>query len=131
MSLEAMVTRVLNRGRGGPAPRRQGLYVGMSPALIGGDTRPLVLAIEPPQHTFICGRTGTGKTTLLTRVQSEYFRVHLPFLAKDFHGTVTDELLGLGQATSTRLVLLEPWSDPVIGWNPLDLSGDSPYAVVQ
>jgi len=105
--------------------------VGVSPALIGGDIRPFALPIEPPQHTFICGRTGTGKTTLLTRIQSEYFRVRLPFLAKDFHGTVTDDLLGLGQAASTRLVLLEPWANPVIGWNPLDTGGDSPYAVVQ
>jgi hypothetical protein len=58
----------------------------------------------------------------------------VPFLFLDFHGPATEQLLAMTAATPGRrsVVLFEPWSDPVLGWNPLEVADDdSPYAVVR
>src|SRR5437879_2583696 len=133
MDLESMLARALNSGRKPSPARPSGLYLGTSETLIGGEQRPLCLTTRLPQHSFISGRTGSGKTTLLLRLMSEHLRARVPFLFIDFHGPATNELLALVaqlSETQQRFILLEP-SDPVVGWNPLETRGESPYPVVQ
>ncbi len=133
MGFEEMLVRTLNRQDREPETNKSGFLLGNAQALISGADGGFRLAPRPPQHTFICGRTGTGKTTLLLRVMAEHFRAGVPFLFIDFHGHATDCLVAMMSEKSNRqkLILFEPWADPVVGWNPLENSGESPHAVVQ
>lgn len=134
MSLEDILVRLLNRRsqnqRRTPSP---GLHLGESESLITRDRAPFVLPRSPAQHTFISGRTGSGKSTLLLRIMYEHVRCRVPFLFIDFHGAATDEILAMLASSSDAppVILLEPWSDRVIGWNQLALDGESPYPIVQ
>jgi len=133
MGLEAILVRALNRRRSFSPEKPTGLLLGHAQALIGSEEGEFRLHCEPPQHTFICGRTGTGKTTALIRLMTEHLRTGIPFLFVDFHGSATDEVLAMSSRCTDKkqILLFEPWSDPVVGWNPLETGGDSPYAVVQ
>jgi hypothetical protein len=134
MSLEDILVRFLNRGTHRKRRKQpSGLHLGESESLITRDHAAFVLPWFPAQHTFICGRTGSGKTTLLLKILHEHVRCNIPFLFIDFHGSATDEILAmLASASHTRqVILLEPWSDRPIGWNQLELNGESPYPIVQ
>lgn len=131
MSLESMLARALNSGRKPSTPRPSGLYLGTCQALIGGERRPFSIPWKPPQHTFLVGRTGAGKTTAVTRIQAEHLKAGLPFLNNDHHGATTGELLGLVEAAGAQCVLQDPAADSVTGWNPLDTAGDSAYPMVR
>jgi hypothetical protein len=133
--LEDRLVRLLNRR---PARQRRPpedhLHLGTARSLLGDAAQPCAWSAATPRHTFICGRTGSGKTTLLLRVMEEHLRLGVPFLFLDFHGPATEQILAMPAARlSTRPVLLfEPWSDPVLGWNPLEVRpGDAPHAVVR
>ncbi len=108
-------------------------FLGAGELLIGREGGPLSISPTPAQHSFICGRTGSGKTTLLLRLMAEHMRLGIPFLFIDFHGQATDSVLALvgSQSPTRRVLLLEPGSEPVIGWNPLDAKSTVPYGVVQ
>jgi hypothetical protein len=56
----------------------------------------------------------------------------VPFVFIDFHGPAIDHLLAMTASidTTTPIVLLEPSSDPVIGFNPIDAQGQNPYPIV-
>lgn len=111
----------------------RGFHVGSSQRLTGGPEAKSVWPCQPVQHTFVCGRSGFGKTTLFEQLMSEHLRLNIPFLFIDYHGQATERLLGLlglGYPNHPFLVL-EPWRDPVIGWNPLATKDESPYSVVQ
>lgn len=134
MIFENTLIRILNRRAGRRAAKpAEGLYLGQGEALLSGERAPLVLPLTPIQHTFICGRSGSGKTTLLLKILYEHVNRGLPFLFIDFHGHATDELLSILGSTpnSPPVVLVEPWTDPVIGWNQLTTRDESPYAIVQ
>ncbi|MCI0422838.1 MAG: type IV secretion system DNA-binding domain-containing protein [Acidobacteria bacterium] len=132
MGIEEMLVRVLNRRRRN-ASESSGLCLGEAENMIGGQRERMCLPVRPIQHAFVCGRTGSGKTTLLLRLIAEHVRVGAPFLFIDFHGPATELLLAMigDCAESRQFVLLEPWSDPVVSWNPLETNGESPYATVQ
>ena len=133
MSLENILVDILNQSRWKRAERVEGLCLGKAEALVGKVQKQGYLRCKPHQHTFVCGRTGTGKTTLLLQLMAEHTRIGVPFLFVDFHGHATEHLLAL--LTAARqvrdVVLFETWSDPVVGWNPLGTSAESPYTVVQ
>ncbi len=133
VSAEDLLVRMLNWRPHRRRTRRAGFLIGKAEPLIGGDCEEYRLQWSPAQHTFICGRTGSGKSTFLRRVIQEHMRTDVPFLAIDFHGQEVDQILAMaaGSPVATKLVLLEPWGDPVVGWNPLELAGDSPFNVVQ
>ena len=132
MSFEGILVRLLNR-RTRPQRRKQspGLHLGASEALITRDRAPFILPWSPAQHTFVSGRTGSGKTTLLLKILYEHVRCSVPFLFIDFHGSATDEILATiaGSSYARPVILLEPWSDRPIGWNQLELNGESPYPI--
>jgi hypothetical protein len=131
---ETMLVQLLNRRRrkSRTAPP-SGFYLGSAETLIGSHTARFSIPVQQTQHSFVSGRTGSGKTTLLMRLMAEHIRAGVPFLFIDFHGRATNELLALfAQAGATqRVLLLEPWADPVLGWNVLDTNGEPAYAVVQ
>jgi hypothetical protein len=133
MSLESILVRMLNRPREARPAQVDGFRLGRSENLIGGGREEFSLPWRPVQHTFISGRTGTGKTTLLLLAMAEHSSAGMPFLFIDFHGQATESLLALQGAGKheRKIILFEPWSDPVVGWNPLESRGESPYAVVQ
>ncbi len=133
MLFEELLVRVLNRQRRPSKGSAQGLFLGQAEALIGGERRPCLLPVRPILHSFVVGRTGSGKTTLLLRLMAEHLRAGVSFVFVDFHGPATDDLLAQIAAGGAKrqVVLLEPSSDPVIGWNPLETAGESPYATVQ
>jgi hypothetical protein len=134
MSIENIFVRILNR-----SPKKQsdedvpGFCLGQEETLIGNVRKTCAIPFKPTQHTFVSGRTGSGKTTLLLRIMAEHLRAAVPFLFIDFHGHATESLLALGAAAKTtrEVVLFEPWSDPVVGWNPLELNGRPAYPLVQ
>src|SRR5438552_1241270 len=95
MSLEGILVRMLNRSRQARSERINGLRLGRSELLIGGTNEEFCLPWQPVQHTFISGRTGTGKTTLLLRAMAEHFSAGVPFLFIDFHGHATESLLAI------------------------------------
>lgn len=133
MSVEDFVVRLLNRRPTGKLPKQPaGFYLGTSETLVTRERAPFVLPFDPVQHTFISGRSGCGKTTALLRLLYEHIRCAVPFLFIDFHGHATDEILAmLANAPARPVILVEPWADPVIGWNLLAADGESPYPVVQ
>lgn len=135
MNLEDIIVHFLNRNRRQPQRREKpsGLHVGEGESLITRERAPFVLPLSPAQHLFCCGRTGSGKSTFLLRILYEHVRLGVPFIFVDFHGRATDEILAmLANASHARpVILLEPWSDRAIGWNQLDLGGESPYPIVQ
>jgi hypothetical protein len=132
MGFEEMLVRFLNRRRPSNDAPQQGLSLGHARTLIGYESHEYRWPWRP-EHAFSSGRTGMGKTTFLMRIMTEHFRERRPFLFEDCHGPAIDELLGeIGRsADPAPVLLLEPWTDPVIGWNPLEASGQSPYAIVQ
>src|SRR6266436_359669 len=129
MSLESILVRMLNRSREARPERVNGFRLGRSESLLCGTNEEFSLPWRPVQHTFISGRTGTGKTTLLLRAMAEHCSARVPFLFIDFHGHATEYLLALRarEKEEREIVLFEPWSDPVVGWNPLEPRGESPY----
>jgi len=133
MGLEDILVRVLNRRRRRPAARLGGFYLGQARNLIGGDNVSCSVPVAPPTHSIFLGRSGAGKTTALLRLMAEHIKLAIPFLFVDFHGQATDVILSMiaGRGQKNRVVLLEPWSDPVVGWNPLAVDHGSPYAIVQ
>src|SRR6266852_2526662 len=133
MDLEDILARALNRRRRIHAARPSELFLGAGELLIGREGGPLSISPTPAQHSFICGRTGSGKTTLLLRLMAEHMRLGIPFLFIDFHGQATDSVLALvgSQSPTRRVLLLEPGSEPVIRWDPLDAKSTVPYGVVQ
>src|SRR5688500_10463720 len=132
MGLEDRLVRLLNRRSARPRSSPRSYYLGAARPLIGRDSQDHGWSYASPHHTFICGRTGKGKTTLLLRLMAEHLRKKHPFLFIDFHGHATEQLLALSAASKgSSIVLLEPWSDPVIGWNPLDTESVDLYATVQ
>jgi hypothetical protein len=133
MSLESILVRMLNRPRQALPACVSGFRLGRSESLIGGTNEEFSLPWRPVQHTFVSGRTGTGKTTLLLRAMAEHWSAGVPFLFIDFHGHATEALLTLRarKREEREIVLFEPWSDPVVGWNPLEPRGESSYGLVQ
>lgn len=132
MNLEDRLVRLLNRRRTPTRVPPRSFHLGSSQRLVGRERQEYGWPYAPPQHTFICGRTGKGKTTLLLRLMAEHLRLGRPFLFIDFHGHATEQLLALvPDNLHDSMVLLEPWSDPVIGWNPLETDHGSLYATVQ
>ena len=133
MSLESMLVRILNRPARKHEEEVSGFSLGAEETLIGNTRRTCTLPFKPTQHTFVCGRTGSGKTTLLVRLMAEHLRTGVPFLFIDFHGHATETLLALRSRAKGNhdVVLFEPWSDPVLGWNPLESSGQSSYQLIQ
>ncbi len=133
MNLERLLVHALNRRRQEPPEKVTGLFFGCAETLIGRTRKHFCLPTEPTQHTFISGRTGTGKTTFLLQAMAEHFRNRVPFLFIDFHGHATECLVSLlaSNEEKRQIVLFEPWSDPVVGWNPLESKGESPYQLVQ
>jgi len=133
MSLEKILVRALNRHQRQRSTRCGGLSAGYAEPLVGGTPGEFSLPVSPPQHTFLCGRTGKGKTTLLLRLMEEHLRSNIPFVFVDFHGHATNDLLAMvaSRPQDRRVILLEPWADPVIGWNPIETNGESPYPIVQ
>jgi hypothetical protein len=133
MGFENILVRILNRPRQEQSEKIAGLYLGEAKTLIGGAQKKCSLPCNSTQHTFVCGGTGRGKTTLLLQLMAEHFRAGVPFLFIDFHGHATECLLALLAATKQArdVVLFEPWSDPVVGWNPLESSGEWSYPLVQ
>ncbi|MDE3179716.1 MAG: hypothetical protein KGM47_08655, partial [Acidobacteriota bacterium] len=91
------------------------------------------LPVSPTQHVFLCGRTGSGKTTALLRLKEEYLRLGIPFTTIEHHGHATNDLLAMMAAGphTRKAILLEPWANPVNGWNPIETNGESPYPIVQ
>src|ERR1700674_3574081 len=132
MSLESMLVRILNRPARKPEQEVSGFYLGAEETLIGNMRKRSTLPFKPTQHTFVCGRTGSGKTTLLLRLMDEHIRTGVPFLFIDFHGHATQHLLAMHAAALEKrdVVLFEPWSDPILGWNPLESNGQSSYELV-
>lgn len=130
-ALERALVGFLNRPRR-QLGRRSGCSIGSGCSIVGEQPLDAALRWEPAQHTFICGRTGSGKTTALLRVIEEHVRASVPFLFIDFHGPATEQVLAIAASVpgNAPIVLLEPASDPVIGFNPLDTHGKSPYPVV-
>ena len=133
MSLERILVNLLNRRSQAPPEKAMGLCLGNAETLIGRTQKHFSLPTKSTQHTFISGRTGTGKTTLLLRAMAEHFRNRVPFLFIDFHGHATECLLSLlaTKKEERQTILFEPWADPVVGWNPLESKGKSPYQLVQ
>ena len=96
MSLEDILVRLLNSRRRKAPSSSSGLYIGESRGLISGEQRPFSLPLrEAGKHLFICGRTGYGKTTLILRFMYEHLKARIPLFFIDFHGSATDELLGM------------------------------------
>lgn len=136
---ESTLVRALNRRPRPSTVRPPGVYVGTAEELIGGDgRRPMCLPIEPTQHTFVSGRTGSGKTTLELDKALEYYLAGIPFLFLAVHGETIDDLLGLlatKKAKDPKPLLFEPGSDartgPVPGCNFLETRGETPHGQVQ
>src|SRR5438445_6283562 len=128
MSLESILVRMLNRPRQTRPERVNGFRLGRSENLLCGTNEEFSLPWRPVQHTFISGRTGTGKTTLLLLAMAEHSSAGMPFLFIDFHGHATESLLAVQGARKLerKIILFEPWSDPVVGWNPLESGDESP-----
>jgi Cdc6-like AAA superfamily ATPase len=95
MSLESLLVHALNSARKSSPPLPAGLHLGAAQSLIGNERGPFSLPCTPPQHTFISGRTGSGKTTALLKIMSELHRKQIPFFFIDLHGQATGELLAL------------------------------------
>jgi hypothetical protein len=133
MSFESILVRILNRRATTSKDDIPGFRLGMAETLIGNTRADCILPFKPTQHTFVCGRTGSGKTTLLLRLMDEHIRTAVPFLFIDFHGHATQYLLAMHAAAREKrdVVLFEPWSDPILGWNPLESNGQSSYELVQ
>src|SRR5438128_10851035 len=127
-----MLVRLLNP-RANVASGKLGFLLGTAKTLIGNHSGIFSLTTRSSEHSFVCGRTGSGKTTLLMRLMAEHLRLRIPFLFSASHGQATDELLGLvaGCEGARPFVLVEPWSEPVIGWNPLSGGEDGHYSAVQ
>jgi hypothetical protein len=133
MNLEDRLVRLLNRrATYGRLPGRC-FHLGSARPLTGRERQEYGWSYAQPQHTFICGRTGKGKTTLLLRLMAAHVATRQPFLFIDFHGHATEQILALlaTNGPAAPVVLLESWSDPVIGWNPLEADRASLYATVQ
>jgi type IV secretory pathway TraG/TraD family ATPase VirD4 len=137
MNLESIFVRMLNRlsnRRSKNSDRTvPGFSLGQEETLIGHVRKTCTIPFKPIQHTFISGRTGSGKTTLLQRIMAEHLLAGTPFLFIDFHGHATESLLAFigSRKTAREVVLFDPWSDPVVGWNPLVANGRSAYPSVQ
>lgn len=133
MNFESILVRILNRRETASKDDSPGFRLGAEETLIGNARRSCILPFKPTQHTFVCGRTGSGKTTLLLRLMGEHIQTGVPFLFIDFHGHATQHLLAMHAAALEKrdVVLFEPWSDPVLGWNPLESNGQSSYELVQ
>jgi hypothetical protein len=133
MNFENILVHMLNRHRQARPERVNGFRLGRSESLMCGANEEFSLPWRPVQHTFISGRTGTGKTTLLLRAMAEHVSAGVPFLFVDFHGHATESLLALRveKKEERDIVLFEPWSEPVVGWNPLEARGEAPYGLVQ
>jgi hypothetical protein len=133
MNLEDRLVRLFNRRATQARLPRRSFHLGSAKPLIGRERREYGWSYAQPHHTFICGRTGKGKTTLLLRLMAEHVIARQPFLFIDFHGHATEQILALliSNEQASPVVLLEPWSDPVIGWNPLEADPASLYANVQ
>jgi hypothetical protein len=133
MNLEDRLVRLLNRRKTRTGVPSRSYHLGSARRLIGQDHQEYGWSFTHAYHTFICGRTGKGKTTLLLRLMAEHFRASRPFLFVDFHGHATEQLLALAATCKTKssIVLLDPSSDPVIGWNPLAAEQAMIYATVQ
>lgn len=133
MWFEQKLVNLLNRRNSDAPVVGRGFKLGYARPLTVGPSGAIVLRSNEVEHTFVCGRTGCGKTTLLLRLMSEHLRLRVPFFFIDFHGQATDELLAMiGRgASNSDVLLIEPWSDHTLGWNPLESRGDWPYAVVQ
>ena len=133
MGLEDILVRMLNHRRPHRPMRSSGFYVGEGEGLISRERGPFFLSASPPRHTFFCGRTGSGKTTALQRIIFEHIQRGIPFFSVDFHGPATRDILAmLGDAPEPRpAILIEPWSDRIVGWNPIAAHSGSPYPIVQ
>ena len=136
MSLESMLIRNLNRRRRRRAVQKSGICLGETKELLTNEQGPFSLPPTLVQHSFISGRTGCGKTTLLLRLMAEYYKAAIPFLFIDLHGQATDDLLALiGRGTNLSIkrppLLIEPWADRVMGWNPLEATGEFRFPIAQ
>src|SRR6266704_3525739 len=92
---ERALLRLLNRPAGRVRLSETGYRIGSAHTVIGSNPVDVTIPWEPPVHTFVCGRTGSGKTTYLLRVIEEHLRARVPFVAVDFHGQATDLIVAM------------------------------------
>lgn len=132
MNFENGVVRILNWRPQARLPQQAGYHLGDARSLNKGAWQPYHWTWLPIQHTCCFGRSGTGKTTALLRIAAQYLRTRRPFIYIDFHGHATEHLLAETAANgNTSTLLVDPWSDPVVGWNPLETNANAAYGVVQ
>jgi len=133
MWFEETLVNLLNRRESSMPGPMTGYRIGQGEPLTAGAAGPVVLPKTSVEHSAVFGRSGCGKTHTFLRLMAEHWRFGVPFLFIDFHGHAVDELMAIigRDACSREVLLLEPWSDPVLGWNPLERKGEWPYAIVQ
>jgi hypothetical protein len=132
VSFESDLVRALNRRIRNPPASHSGFYLGGCCPLAGGEEMPFFLPSSPSAHTFLLGRTGSGKTTCLTRIQLGHLQQAHGFFNKDLHGAATEVLLGWAEAARARSLLCEPFSrEKVLGADALNVPPELAYSTVQ
>lgn len=131
MNFENGMVRILNWR---PQVRENvcGYQLGYARPLNGGASQLYQWPWLPIQHTCCFGRSGTGKTTALLRIVTQHLHNDRSFIFFDFHGHACEQLLAdTATHSNAPAVLVDPWSDPVVGWNPLQADRNEAYGVVQ
>lgn len=87
-----------------PATMHSGIPIGT-----GVRGEPVHLPLTPlERHAFLCGATGTGKSTVLTACAIDDLRQARPFLLVDWHGRGADRVLAFADDLHVPVASIDP-----------------------
>jgi len=135
MSLESILVRMLNRPRQAQPERVTGFGLVVRRVSSAAQMKNYSLPWRPVQPHVHLGPYGKlARQPFWLRAMEEHCTSRVPFLFIDFQRTchgVLARAASSGERGTGRSSSSKPWSDPVVGWNPLEPRGESPYGLVQ